>query len=272
MLLRWKRTSRARSRDTVRVATWNVNNVVRRLDLLLDWLQRTAPDVVALQELKATAESFPADALKAAGYEALVVGQKTWNGVALLARTQIVPVATELPGDRTDKQARYVEAAIGGVLFAGLYLPNGNPQPGPKFDYKLAWFQRLHRHAAALMKTGHPVILAGDYNVVPTDDDIYDTASWKENALLHPAARAAYRKLLKQGWSDTVRELHPGQAPYTFWSYLRNRWSRNAGMRIDHILASPSLRARVTAAGVDKAVRGLDGSSDHAPVWVELKE
>ncbi|RZI76412.1 MAG: exodeoxyribonuclease III [Variovorax sp.] len=257
----------------MRIATFNVNNVVSRLPQLTAWLDVTRPDVVCLQEIKATQAAFPVDAMLRLGYSSLVHGQKTWNGVAILARgAEPVEIRRGLPGDPEDREARYLEAAVSGIVIGCLYLPNGNPQPGPKFDYKLAWFQRLHRHAAALMKTGHPVILAGDYNVVPTDDDIYDTASWKENALLHPAARAAYRKLLKQGWSDTVRELHPGQAPYTFWSYLRNRWSRNAGMRIDHILASPSLRARVTAAGVDKAVRGLDGSSDHAPVWVELKE
>ncbi|RYF36576.1 MAG: exodeoxyribonuclease III, partial [Comamonadaceae bacterium] len=177
-----------------------------------------------------------------------------------------------LPGDPTDAQARYLEAAVEGVVVGCIYLPNGNPQPGPKFDYKLAWFARLQRHAASLLRTGHPVVLAGDYNVVPTDDDIYGTASWKDNALLHPAARAAYRKLLAQGWRDAVRERHPGQAPYTFWSHLRNRWARDAGMRIDHLLLSPSLHSRVVSAGVDKAMRGLEGASDHAPAWVELAD
>ncbi|RZL33102.1 MAG: exodeoxyribonuclease III [Rubrivivax sp.] len=269
MLLRWKRTSRARSRDTVRVATWNVNNVVRRLDLLLDWLQRTAPDVVALQELKATAESFPADALKAAGYEALVVGQKTWNGVALLARTQIVPVATELPGDRTDKQARYVEAAIGGVLFAGLYLPNGNPQPGPKFDYKLRWFERLRQRAAALWASGEPVVLMGDWNVVPTDADIYKPDTWRDNALLQPEARDAFAEVMAQGWTDAIKATHRGNPPFTFWDYRRKRWERDAGLRIDHILVGS--RLQVVAAGVDRGERGKENPSDHAPVWAELE-
>ena len=257
----------------MRIATFNVNNVVSRLPQLTAWLDVTRPDVVCLQEIKATQAAFPVDALQRLGYSSLVHGQKTWNGVAILARgVEPIEIRRGLPGDAADKEARYLEAAVSGIVVGCLYLPNGNPQPGPKFDYKLAWFQRLHRHAAALLKTGHPVILAGDYNVVPTDDDIYDTASWKENALLHPAARTAYRRLLKQGWSDTVRELHPGQMPYTFWSYLRNRWPRDAGMRIDHILASPSLRTRVAAAGVDKAMRGLEGASDHAPVWVELRD
>lgn len=257
----------------MRVATFNVNNVVSRLPQLVAWLDVTKPDAVCLQEIKATQAAFPTEALRSVGYQALVHGQKAWNGVAILARgAEPIEVRRGLPGDPADKQARYLEAAVNGVVIGCLYLPNGNPQPGPKFDYKLEWFQRLNRHAATLLKTGHPVVLAGDYNVVPTDEDIYDTASWKGNALLHPAARAAYGKLLKQGWSDALRELHPDQSPYTFWSYLRNRWKRDAGMRIDHLLVSPSLRSRVVAAGVDKAVRGLEGSSDHAPAWVELAD
>lgn len=257
----------------MRVATFNVNNVFSRLPQLVAWLDVTKPDAVCLQEIKATQAAFPTEALRSVGYQSLVHGQKAWNGVAILARgVDPIEVRRGLPGDPADKQARYLEAAVNGIVIGCLYLPNGNPQPGPKFDYKLAWFQRLNRHAATLLKTGHPAVLAGDYNVVPTDEDIYDTASWKDNALLHPAARAAYRKLLEQGWSDTLRELHPDHSPYTFWSYLRNRWTRDAGMRIDHLLVSPSLRSRVVAAGVDKAVRGLEGSSDHAPAWVELAD
>jgi exodeoxyribonuclease III len=254
----------------VRVATWNVNNVARRLGLLLDWLERTQPDVVALQELKAQTESFPSDALREAGYESLVVGQRTWNGVALLSRgREIVPVATALPGDAKDKDARYVEAAIAGVLFGGLYLPNGNPQPGPKFDYKLRWFERLRKHAAALWKSGEPVVLMGDWNVVPTDQDIYKPDTWRDDALLQPEPREAFAKVLSQGWTDAIRATDPGDVPFTFWDYRRRRWERNAGLRIDHILVSA--RLEVIDAGVDREERGKESPSDHAPVWAELK-
>jgi bifunctional non-homologous end joining protein LigD len=254
----------------MRVATWNVNNVVRRLDLLLDWLDRTQPDVVALQELKATAEQFPADALRELGYESLVVGQKTWNGVALLSRGhEIVQVATALPGDAKDKEARYAEAAINGVLFGCLYLPNGNPQPGPKFDYKLRWFERLRKRAEALWASGEPVVLLGDWNVVPTDADIYPSESWRDNALLQPEPREAFANILAQGWTDALKAAIPTDTPYTFWDYMRKRWERDAGLRIDHILVSSKLR--VVDAGVDREERGKEGPSDHAPVWAELK-
>jgi exodeoxyribonuclease III len=254
----------------MRVATWNVNNVVRRLDLLLDWLGRTQPDVVALQELKATAEQFPADELRKLGYESLVVGQKTWNGVALLSRGhEIIQVATALPGDAKDKEARYVEAAINGVLFGCLYLPNGNPQPGPKFDYKLRWFERLRKRAEALWASGEPVVLLGDWNVVPTDADIYPSESWRDNALLQPEPREAFANILAQGWTDALKAAIPTHTPYTFWDYMRKRWERDAGLRIDHILVSSKLR--VVDAGVDREERGKEGPSDHAPVWAELK-
>lgn len=259
----------------MRIATFNINDVRARLKPLCAWLDVTAPDVVCLQEIKCTGAAFPAQALREWGYESLVVGQKSWNGVAILARgTAPLEIRRSLPGDPDDAQSRYVEAAVNGVVVACLYLPNGNPQPGPKFDYKLAWLQRLHRHGAALLKTGHPVVLAGDFNVVPTDAprDIYDTASWKDNALLHPLARAAFRKLLRQGWTDALSAAAPPGGPhYTFWSYLRNRWPRDAGLRIDHLLLSPSLARRLVAAGVDKAVRGLEGASDHAPVWIDTE-
>jgi len=210
--------------------------------------------------------------LKAAGYGSLVVGQRTWNGVALLARgSDPVPVRRSLPGDARDVQARWLEGAVEGILFASLYLPNGNPWPGPKFDYKMAWFERLIAHATELWQTGHPVALLGDFNVVPTDADIYSPASWLDNALLQPEPRAAYARLLDQGWADAVRELHPGEPIYTFWDFRRNRWPRNAGLRIDHLLLSKPLQSRLKTAGVDTAVRAMDNASDHAPVWAELK-
>lgn len=252
------------------VATWNVNNVVRRLDQLLEWLARTQPDVVALQELKAVTEAFPAEELRHAGYESLVVGQKTWNGVALLSRHPMVEVVNRLPGEREDKQARYIEAAIDGILFGCLYLPNGNPQPGPKFDYKLRWFERLRKRAAGLWASGEPVVLLGDWNVVPTDADIYKPDTWRDDALLQPEAREAFAKVLAQGWTDAIAKVYAGkQVPFTFWDYRRKRWERDAGLRIDHILVSEQLD--VVDAGVDKAERGKDGPSDHAPVWAELK-
>ena len=256
----------------MRVATWNINNVTKRLDLLLEWLERTKPDVVALQELKATTAAFPADKLKAAGYESLVVGQSSWNGVALLARGhEPLPVVTSLPGDLKDKEARYVEAAINGVLFGCLYLPNGNPQPGPKFDYKLKWMDRLNEHARKLYASRQPVIIAGDYNVVPTDFDIYNPRSWLKDALLQPESRERYQKLLDQGWIDAIRHKYPKERIYTFWDYFRQHWQKNAGLRIDHLLLSDELKPRLVDAGVDRWVRDLEKPSDHAPTWVTLK-
>lgn len=255
----------------MRVATWNINGVNKRLALLLAWLEATRPDIVALQELKCSDAEFPRAALLAAGYGALWRGQRTWNGVALLARgAEPVEIRRSLPGDDSDTQSRYVEAAIAGVVVASIYLPNGNPQPGPKFDYKMAWFERLLAHAAGLEASGHPVVLAGDYNVVPTDADIYNPRSWLKNALLQPEPRQAWARLLAAGWSDALRELHPSERNYTFWDVMRKGWERDAGMRIDHLLLSPGLRPRLAAAGVDRAVRGLPGSSDHAPAWAEL--
>lgn len=255
----------------MRVATWNVNDVIKRLPILLAWLDATRPDVVALQELKTPEKDFPKAALDRAGYGSLVVGQPSWNGVALLARgAQPIEIRRALPGDPADKQARYLEAAIGGVIVTSIYLPNGNPQPGPKFDYKLAWFERLIVHAAGLWQAGVPVVLAGDYNVVPTDFDIYSTASWLDNALLQPAPREAYTRLVAQGWTDALRAMHPKDSIYTFWDYRRNRWQRDAGLRIDHLLLSKPVQARLRAAGVDREVRALPDTSDHAPVWIEL--
>lgn len=254
----------------MRVASWNINHINKRLSLLVDWLARTQPEVVALQELKCTTAQFPEHELQAAGYSCVFAGQRTWNGVALLARGQEpLPVVHSLPGDPADKEARYIEVAIAGVLYACLYLPNGNPQPGPKFDYKLRWFARLRDRAAQLWASGHPVVLLGDWNVVPTDADIYRPDTWRDNALLQPEARQAFADVLAQGWTDVLAAAHPGQRPFTFWDYRRHRWERDAGLRIDHILVND--RLRVVDAGVDREERGREGASDHAPVWAELK-
>lgn len=257
----------------MKIATFNINGITRRLPNLLDWLATAEPDVVCLQELKVAQNAFPDAALRQVGYRAVWQGQQTWNGVAILARSRL-PVVTRaaLLGDPTDTQARYIEAAVNGVLVACLYLPNGNPQPGPKFAYKLAWFERLIAHAADLLATQAPVVLAGDFNVVPTDEDIYPTTSYDDNALLQPEARAAYQRLLAQGWTDSLRTLHPGERIYTFWDYLRNRWARNAGLRIDHILLSPNLGGCLVDADVDTSVRGQPGASDHAPVRITLRD
>ena len=255
----------------MRIATWNINNIRLRLPLLLAWLETTRPDAVALQELKVTASEFPVDELRRSGYESLVVGQKTWNGVALLARGSApVPIRRTLPGDESDKQARYIEAAVDGMIVTSIYAPNGNPWPGPKFDYKLAWFERLTAHARGLIATGHPVVLAGDYNVAPTPRDIYPSTSWNDNALIQPEARDGFKRLARQGWTDALRKMHPKDPMYTFWDYRRNRWARDAGLRIDHLLVSKSLSPQLKDAGVDRAVRGIEGASDHAPVWIEI--
>ena len=256
----------------MKIATWNINGIGRRLPLLLRWLENAAPDVVALQELKSTDAAFPRQALEDAGYGSLCVGERTWNGVALLAKaSRPVEVRRALPGDPADRQARYLEAAIDGVLYASLYLPNGNPQPGPKFAYKLAWFERLIAHAQTLLDADVPVALLGDFNVVPTDRDIYRTTSYRDNALVQPAPRAAFRRLIDQGWEDALRASHPDTPLYTFWDYMRQRWPRDAGLRIDHVLLGERLAKRRVAAGVDRDVRGQDGASDHAPVWVQLR-
>lgn len=257
----------------MKVATFNINNVNRRLPNLIAWLEAAQPDVVCLQELKASQSEFPLAAINAAGYGAIWHGQKTWNGVAILARgAEPIQTRNTLPGDPEDKQARYIEGAVKGVIVTSLYLPNGNPQPGPKFDYKLAWFERLHAHAAELFASGLPVVLAGDYNVVPTDLDIYPTKSWDDDALLQPQSRAAYQKLIDQGWLDAIRAQHPTERVYTFWDYMRNRWPRDAGLRLDHLLLSEVLKARLVSAGVDREVRGEENASDHAPAWIVLKD
>ena len=255
----------------MKIATFNINNINRRLPNLLAWLKSAAPDIVCLQELKCIDADFPAKALEAAGYHAVWKGERTWNGVAILSRAgEPVVTRTALPGDKTDTQSRYIEAAVEGILIGCLYLPNGNPQPGPKFDYKLEWFKRLRAHAGKLLRQNIPVVLAGDYNVAPTGIDIYPTKSWDDDALVQPESRAAYAQLIKQGWTDSLRELNPGERIYTFWHYMRRRFERDAGLRLDHLLLSPNLAKRLVKAGVDRDIRGKANSSDHAPVWIEL--
>lgn len=256
----------------MKIATFNINNINRRLPNLLRWLEASAPDIACLQELKCTDAEFPEAAIRAAGYAAAWRGQRTWNGVAILSRAgEPVVTRTALPGDPSDKQARYIEAAVNGIIIGCIYLPNGNPQPGPKFEYKLDWFKRLRAHARKLLKEEVPAILVGDFNVAPTELDIYPTKSWANDALVQPESRAAYASLMKQGWSDALRERHPNERIYTFWHYMRNRWPRNAGLRLDHLLLSPAVLPRLVSAGVDRSVRGEPNASDHAPVWIELK-
>jgi len=256
----------------LKVATFNINNINRRLPNLLRWLAQAKPDIVCLQELKAADSDFPLRAINQAGYGAVWRGQKTWNGVAILAReAEPVLIRTELPGDPDDREARYIEAAVKGIIVTSIYLPNGNPQPGPKFDYKLAWFKRLRLHAAKFLKQDIPVVLAGDYNVAPTPLDIYPTKSWDKDALIQPKSRAAFKALMAQGWTDAIRTLHPAKPMFTFWDYKRNRWPRDAGLRLDHLLLSPELAPRLSKAGVDRGVRGEEGASDHAPAWIVLR-
>lgn len=257
----------------MKIATYNVNGVNGRLPVLLRWLTETSPDVVCLQELKAPQENFPLQAIQEAGYKAIWHGQKSWNGVAILARNEEpVEVRRVLPGDPEDVHSRYIEATVNGILIGCLYLPNGNPAPGPKFDYKLRWFERLTVHAAELMASGKPVILTGDFNVMPTEKDVYKPERWVDDALFRPEVRQAFRNLVSQGWTDAIRKLYPDEIIYTFWDYFRDNFSRNAGLRIDHFLLTPHFDNRLKAAGVDRTVRGWEKTSDHAPVWIEITE
>lgn len=256
----------------MKIATYNVNGVNGRLPVLLRWLAEAKPDVVCLQELKAPQEKFPLQAIHDAGYHAIWHGQKSWNGVAILSRnSQPQEICRALPGDPEDLHSRYIEAMVDGIRIGCLYLPNGNPAPGPKFDYKLRWFERLTQHAAQLMALDEPVILTGDYNVMPTELDVYKPERWVDDALFRPETRAAFKKLVAQGWTDALRTLYPKEVIYTFWDYFRNAYERNAGLRIDHFLLSPHFKKKLSAAGVDRHVRGWEKSSDHAPVWVEVK-
>jgi exodeoxyribonuclease III len=255
----------------VRIATFNINGVNRRLDHLLGWLAATEPDIVCLQELKVAEPDFPRAAIEAAGYGAVWRSESAWNGVAILARdADPLLVRTDLPGDPSDRQRRYIEAAVRGILVASIYAPNGNPQPGPKFDYKLAWLERLRLHAGDLFSSGVPVVLAGDYNVAPGPEDVYPTSSYDNDALVQPRSRAAFRQLIDQGWVDAVRRGHPSGPVYTFWDYRRKRWERDAGLRLDHLLLGGVMVTRLMHAGVDRSERSKDGASDHAPVWIEV--
>lgn len=257
----------------MRIATYNVNGVNGRLPVLVDWLAATRPDVVCLQELKAPQEKFPELALREAGYGAIWLGQKSWNGVAILARGK-APVETQrgLPGEPDSAQSRYIEANVDGVLIGCLYLPNGNPAPGPKFAYKLAWFDALMRYAETLLKRQIPVVLAGDYNVMPTELDVYKPERWVDDALFRPEVRDAFHRLSALGWTDALRTLHPSERIYTFWDYFRNAFGRDAGLRIDHLLLSPDVAVRLRSAGVDREVRAKEKTSDHAPTWIELAD
>ena len=257
----------------MKIATFNVNGINGRLPVLLEWLGEAQPDVACLQELKSPDDKFPARAIEKAGYGAAWHGQPRWNGVAILARG-CEPVETRrgLPDDPDPTHSRYIEAAVGGVLVGCLYAPNGNPVPGPKFDYKLGWLERFNDHACSLLELECPIVLAGDYNVIPTELDVYKPERWADDALFQPESRELYRQLLGQGWTDAVRRLHPKERIYTFWDYWRNAWARNAGIRIDHLLLNKPAKKRLRAAGVDREVRGRPHASDHAPAWVELEE
>lgn len=258
----------------MKIATYNVNGVNGRLPVLLRWLEETVPDVACLQELKTPDEKFPTLAILGAGYNAIWHGQKSWNGVAILAKKELAftEVGRGLPGDPNDEQSRYIEARVNDLLICCLYLPNGNPAPGPKFDYKMTWLERLIIKAKDLVDKPEPVVLLGDYNVIPTDLDAYKPERFKNDAVFFPEAKEAYKRLVDQGWTDSIRELYPGQKIFTFWDYFRNAYARDAGIRMDHILLNPVLSPRLEAGGVDRHVRGWEKSSDHAPVWVSIKD
>jgi len=255
----------------MKIATYNVNGITSRLPVLLQWLKETSPDVACLQELKAPQEKFPESAIKDAGYDAIWHGQKSWNGVAILSKNHpIEEICRVLPGDPEDTHSRYMEAKVNGIIIGCLYLPNGNPAPGPKFDYKLKWFDRLTLRAAELLSLKAPVILTGDFNVMPAEIDVYKPERWGNDALFRPETRAAFRRIIEQGWTDAIRKLYPNEVIYTFWDYFRNNYERNAGLRIDHFLLSPELKDKLKAAGVDRHVRGWEKTSDHGPVWIDL--
>jgi len=255
----------------MRIATYNVNGVNGRLPVLLRWLEETKPDVVCLQELKAPDEKFPIEAINNAGYNAIWHGQKSWNGVAILARgKEIKELRRGLPGDDVDLQSRYIEAMVDEIVIACLYLPNGNPAPGPKLEYKMAWLERLSQHTEKLLKFNLPTVICGDFNVIPTDFDVYKPERWTEDALFRPEVKAAFHNLIGQGWTDALRKLYPDEKIYTFWDYFRNAYGRDAGLRIDHFLLNAKLLEKLKAGGVDRQVRGWEKTSDHGPVWIEI--
>ena len=257
----------------MKIATYNVNGVNGRLPVLLRWLEQEQPDIVCLQELKAPQEKFPENAILDAGYNAIWHGQKSWNGVAILARgLEIKETRRGLPGDEEDLHSRYIEAFVGGIIVGCLYLPNGNPAPGPKLEYKLSWFQRLTEHAKELLTYDLPIVLVGDYNVMPTENDVYKPERWVDDALFRPEVREAFHNLISLGWTDAIRKLYPTEKIYTFYDYFRNAYARDAGLRIDHFLLNAKLKKRLLAAGVNKDVRGWEKSSDHCPVWIEIKD
>jgi exodeoxyribonuclease-3 len=257
----------------LKIATFNVNGITARLPNLLRWLAETRPDVVCLQELKIPHDKFPQHTIREAGYGAIWHGQKSFNGVAILARgTEPVEVRRVLPGDPDDLHSRYIEGQVGDVLVGSLYLPNGNPAPGPKLDYKLRWIERLSLHAQSLLTEKAQVILAGDYNVIPTELDVYDPASWVKDALFRPEVREGFARLLAQGWTDALRKKHPDERIYTFWDFFRDHYGRDRGLRIDHLLLSPTLKPRLFDAGVDREIRGWEKASDHAPTWMQIAD
>lgn len=255
----------------MKIATYNINGIKARLPVLLRWLEESQPDVVCLQELKAPQENFPIEIINNAGYNAIWHGQKSWNGVAILTRNTVPQERCRvLPGDPEDVNSRYIEANVDGIIVGCLYLPNGNPYPGPKFDYKLRWFERFTLHAAELYASGQPVILTGDFNVMPSEIDVYKPERWVNDALFRIESREAFQKLMTQGWTDAIRKLYPNEVIYTFWDFFRDNFNRNAGIRIDHFLLSPHIDKRLIAAGVDRNVRAWEKTSDHAPVWIEI--
>jgi exodeoxyribonuclease III len=255
----------------MKIVTYNINGIGARLQNLLKWLNQTSPDVVCLQELKAPHEKFPVDAIRDAGYQVIWHGQKSWNGVAILSKGPTpVELRRVLPGDPDDVHSRYIEATLDDILLACLYLPNGNPAPGPKFDYKLGWMERLIKHAAELVRADRPVVLAGDFNVIPTPADVYKPERWVDDALFRVETREAFGRLMSQGWTDAVRTIHPNETIYTFWDFFRNAYERNAGIRIDHLLLNPIAAKMLKGAGVERDVRGWEKPSDHAPTWIEI--